>query len=196
MIDYTAKDIGMIGNFRFWCQKILPAVYDDSLSYYEVICKLIDKVNEIINKYDDYDELFAETIELLKEFEKELEDFKEHGFDEYYARQVYEWISANLEYIYDKTIAMVFFGLTLDGHFVAYVPDSWKEIVFDTGMVYGSPNYGRLILKYDVDSPYSVEQPSDPDADDISTIMESIYNLNLNVNRLNRTNYTPLEGGE
>lgn len=26
--------------FKFWCQKALPLVYDDSLSYYEVLCKL------------------------------------------------------------------------------------------------------------------------------------------------------------
>ena len=31
-----------------WSQKVLPLVYDDSLSYYEVICKLTAKVNEII----------------------------------------------------------------------------------------------------------------------------------------------------
>ena len=32
----------------FACQKVLPLVYDDSLSYYEVLCKVRDKVNEII----------------------------------------------------------------------------------------------------------------------------------------------------
>lgn len=35
--------------FKFYCQKVLPAVYDDSLSYYEVLCKLGAKINEIIN---------------------------------------------------------------------------------------------------------------------------------------------------
>ena len=34
--------------FRFWSQKILPLVYDDSLSYYEVLCKLTTKINEMI----------------------------------------------------------------------------------------------------------------------------------------------------
>lgn len=33
----------------FWCQKVLPLVYDDSLSYYEFLCKVCDKVNEIIS---------------------------------------------------------------------------------------------------------------------------------------------------
>lgn len=29
--------------------KILPVTYDDSLSYYEQVCKLTDKMNEIID---------------------------------------------------------------------------------------------------------------------------------------------------
>lgn len=35
--------------FKFYCQKVLPAVYDDSLSYYEVLCKLGAKLNELIS---------------------------------------------------------------------------------------------------------------------------------------------------
>lgn len=39
--------------FRFWCQKVLPAVYDDSLSYYETICKIADSLDKCID-YLDY----------------------------------------------------------------------------------------------------------------------------------------------
>lgn len=35
-------------NFRFWCQKVLPLVFDDSLSYYEVLCKVTKYINNII----------------------------------------------------------------------------------------------------------------------------------------------------
>ena len=35
--------------FRFWAQKVIPLVYDDSLSYYEVLCKMRDKLNEVID---------------------------------------------------------------------------------------------------------------------------------------------------
>ena len=34
--------------FRYFCQKVLPAVYDDSLTYYELLCKLTYKLNEVI----------------------------------------------------------------------------------------------------------------------------------------------------
>lgn len=46
---------------NWWhCQKILPLVYDDSLSYYEMVCKLVNKVNEIIDNFKNYDEVIAE----------------------------------------------------------------------------------------------------------------------------------------
>lgn len=38
----------MINKIRYYCQKILPLVYDDSLSYYEVLCKVTNKLNEVI----------------------------------------------------------------------------------------------------------------------------------------------------
>ena len=34
--------------FRFWCQKVLPLVYDDSLSYYELLCKVVHYINNLI----------------------------------------------------------------------------------------------------------------------------------------------------
>ena len=37
------------GTFRFWCQKVLPLVYDDSLSYYELLCKVVDYLNNVIS---------------------------------------------------------------------------------------------------------------------------------------------------
>lgn len=37
----------MLKPFRFWCQKVLPLVYDDSLSYYELLCKVVDYVNHL-----------------------------------------------------------------------------------------------------------------------------------------------------
>lgn len=43
----------MIKPFFFYAQKILPLVYDDSLSYYEVLAKLTTKVNEVITEVNN-----------------------------------------------------------------------------------------------------------------------------------------------
>ena len=34
--------------FKAWCYKVLPLVYDDSLSYYELLCKVVDSLNKTI----------------------------------------------------------------------------------------------------------------------------------------------------
>lgn len=39
--------------FRYWCHKVLPLVYDDSLSYYELLCKVVEKLNEVIELTDE-----------------------------------------------------------------------------------------------------------------------------------------------
>ena len=67
-------------------------------------------------------------------------------------------MAENLDFIFRKVVRQVFFGLTRDGYFCAYVPDSWNDIVFDTGWNFGDDNYGRLILRWDVDSVHHVFQ--------------------------------------
>ena len=39
--------------FRFWAHKVLPLVYDESLSYYEIICKIVQHLGEIDEEIAD-----------------------------------------------------------------------------------------------------------------------------------------------
>lgn len=49
---------------KFNCAKVLPLVYDESLSYYEAVCKLVNKVNEVINVYNNtIDDKISEIID-------------------------------------------------------------------------------------------------------------------------------------
>lgn len=58
-----------IRKLKFWCQKILPLVYDDSLSYYEMLCKLLSYINAFIDKLNEF-------ADILNEFADEFEEFK------------------------------------------------------------------------------------------------------------------------
>lgn len=44
--------VNPLGEFVFWCQKVLPLVFEESLSYYEVLCKLGYKIQEVIEYLD------------------------------------------------------------------------------------------------------------------------------------------------
>ena len=52
---------------RFWCQKVLPAVYDQSLSYYEVLCKLAAFLNKTV---DEMEKIENNTDSLFESFKK------------------------------------------------------------------------------------------------------------------------------
>lgn len=66
-----------MGHFRFWCQKVLPLVYDDSLSYYELLCKVVDFLNDVIKNVDA---LNTEVDTLYKVFDG-LKKFVDNYFD-------------------------------------------------------------------------------------------------------------------
>ena len=68
------------GKLRFYCQKVLPLVYDDSLSYYETICKVVQKLNELAEKYNDVDELINNLeANLTVEVTRILNEWYENG---------------------------------------------------------------------------------------------------------------------
>lgn len=64
--------------FRFWCQKVLPLVYDDSLSYYELLCKVIDYLNKTMENVTN---LNTDMNNLYKAFVK-LQNYVNHYFDD------------------------------------------------------------------------------------------------------------------
>jgi hypothetical protein len=125
-----------LDTFKFWCQKILPLVYDDSLSYYEVLCKVVDYINQLI----DNDKVIGEELENLK---TELVTVKKwiDNFDTTY-----------IEKIIEKYLAtMIFVEISDSGYFVYYIPEQWADLTFETtGLDAEIPNteYGRLVLIY------------------------------------------------
>lgn len=61
------------------CYPILPTVYEDSLSYYESICKLIAKINELVDvinniNVDILDKANAYTDEEIRKMESRVND--------------------------------------------------------------------------------------------------------------------------
>ena len=47
---------------RYWTFKILPLVYDDSLSYYEVLAKVTNKVNELVDSNNTMPQAITDEI--------------------------------------------------------------------------------------------------------------------------------------
>ena len=52
-----------IRELRYWVHKVLPLVYDDSLSYYELLNKVVHKLNELIENNSNIPEYVATMIQ-------------------------------------------------------------------------------------------------------------------------------------
>lgn len=133
------------------CRKALPAVYDDSLSYYEQVCKLYKILNQTIEHVNLNSEDIAKLKKVVAQLGELLDNWAAGKFDDVIRNEVAKWVEDNVKFIFETYSKQVFFGLTDDGYFCAYVPKSWSEISFDTGAIYGTEEYGRLILRFAAD---------------------------------------------
>ncbi len=171
---------------------VIPKLYWDAYSQEQIIKELcknfhkveeyLDYIAELMNKWNvDFDEEMEEQFRLIW---KAIND----GFQE----EAEKWIKANLEYIFNYTVKQVYFGLTSDGYFCAYIPDSWSDITFDTGMQYGKFDYGRLILRFNSDGSGVIDNTGRYDDNDYE---EKFAELEKRVKRNEDTLYTILNEG-
>lgn len=126
--------------FRFWCFKVLPLVYDDSLSYYEILCKMVTYINNLI----ETDKLQNGEIDNLK---KELQIVQNwiNNFDTSYAESI----------IAQYLATMIFVTISDEGYIIYTIPKNWDGITFNTtgldignNIGVGNYDYGHLVLSY------------------------------------------------
>nr|DAL32331.1 MAG TPA_asm: hypothetical protein [Caudoviricetes sp.] len=67
-----------------WCQKVLPAVFDQSLSYYELLCKILQKYNELVavvnahsEKLENHETRIVTLETITKEIQQKLAELDE-----------------------------------------------------------------------------------------------------------------------
>lgn len=75
--DFTPQLTGYTGQgaFRFWCQKVLPIVYDDSLSYYELLNKLVIYLNNVINDVSVCEDNIGKLLSSYNLLQKYVNDY-------------------------------------------------------------------------------------------------------------------------
>ena len=135
----------------------------------------MDFVNYFINKYPytDFHELNLDWIlSIIKEMDVNTDDCQSQldqlkandelvmtlyneimagDFPESLKTAFSNWMKNNAIDLVGELIHNVWFGLTGDGYFVAFIPESWEDIQFGTSGLDDFPegiSYGHLTLSY------------------------------------------------
>ncbi len=149
MADYMDEYVPQI--VRALCcynvQNVLPAVYDDSLSYYEVLAKVQAKCNELVTSNNYLQRWQDEQDRVIADLARQVEDFINGGYRQDFDQFAQAWLQENIEEALALGTHMVFFGLDDSGYFKAYIPQRWS-FVFGTVLDYDDPNYGSLTIRY------------------------------------------------
>lgn len=104
--------------FRFWCQKVLPLVYDDSLSYYELLNKVVNYLNmamedvttlegDVTNLHTAYVQLqtyvndYFVSLDVQEEIDTKLDEMAESGalselLEPFIPSLVSKWLEDNI----------------------------------------------------------------------------------------------------
>lgn len=100
--------------------------------------------NTILGNSDKMEQLQSD----LDNLENTVNDIISGKYADEMIPGIENWINENLQKFVSNIVKYVFFGLSMDGHFVAYIPKTWNFITFDTIVDSTSPLYGHLILKW------------------------------------------------
>lgn len=101
--------------FRFWCQKVLPTVYEDSLSYYELLSKVVSYINTSIDNINATNE----NVQKLYDAYVLLEDYVNGYFD-----------SADFQLFVDNKLDEMAQDGTLSAMVDEYLQDITSDILF------------------------------------------------------------------
>lgn len=118
--------------------------YDNDLGW---LIKNVKNSDEAIKALEDWKAVADITISELRDL---LDALASGTVPEEVATAITKWLSINAKDIVGAMIKNVWFGLTMSGYFVAYIPDSWNDIIFKTtGYDFFTDlqqNYGHLVL--------------------------------------------------
>ena len=106
--------------------------------------RLLDSLSELDTWVDEHEQEY----EALKQM---VDDLESGRWSDEFIDSLLAWYRDNIVDIIGELIKQVFFGLTDDGYFVSYIPESWDDITFGTTGLDDFPigvDYGHLTLSY------------------------------------------------
>lgn len=102
------------------------------------------------NNYEkDINQRMSELQATVQTCYEELEKLINGEYIETYVQALAKWIDNNLQVMVARIVKYVWFAIDEEGYFVAYIPDKWDFIDFDTELDPDDEEYGKLRLLWE-----------------------------------------------
>lgn len=119
--------------------------YDSDLGW---LIKTVKELTELVSGLEDWKTSHQEEYDQLKAL---YDAIMSGNFPPEIVEAFNKWFSQNALDIIGELVKMIFFGITDDGYFVAYIPEGWDDITFGTtglDLLIAGYDYGHLVLSY------------------------------------------------
>lgn len=120
--------------------------YDSDLGW------LIKEYDALSKAYETLTDCCADVQSRLKALETLYNQIMTGDFPDAVKNAFYTWMRENALDIIGDLATSVFFEISDTGYWVAYIPESWRDVIFNTtGLDINlamQPNYGHLVLSY------------------------------------------------
>lgn len=107
---------------------------------------------ERVNSYDDTLEELNKLIPRVELLEACCEALNSGDLPPGVAAGITKWLKDNAPELIKEMIKNVWFGLSDVGYFVAYIPESWRDVIFKTTgydiLLDIQQDFGHLVLQY------------------------------------------------
>lgn len=110
--------------------------------------QLVDEVNKLDDWVEQNQGQYNDLIDIVNGLQEQIQAIENGNFPPEMIETISTWLLNNIGTI---LATIVWFGVTEDGYFVAYIPDAWKDILFVTPMDFNKDDYGCLCLYYNID---------------------------------------------
>lgn len=114
------------------------------ISHFE---EFINDISSLKEWRSEHETQYEELLALYQEVKQDWDNFAAGIFPESTYNAMRLWWQNNAVDLVGELVRFVFFGLTDDGYFVAYIPENWRDITFDT-LYTPQEDYGRLCIIY------------------------------------------------
>ena len=112
----------------------------------------LDYVLDVARKAAETLKDLGNYAERVGELEDAVEKLEKGDLTPEMAAAIVELVQRDIIGLVGEMVKFVFFGLTMDGYFVAYIPEPWDSIIFNTTnydiFIPEVAEFGRLVLSY------------------------------------------------